>query len=119
MGLCRERYFCAAIAVIRQQHPDAELFVFTDEPNQVRHWMALQGLAAGTYPLFKLTANWKWDRWVGELSYPLYLVHMAVLWVLYPRAKGATAIKKPRNPVSQYIVISFFTNSLRQRADRL
>lgn len=46
MGLCRERYFCAAIAVVRQQHPDAELFVFTDEPNQVRHWMALQGLAA-------------------------------------------------------------------------
>ena len=44
MGLCRESYYCAAIAAIRQRHPDAALFVFTDEPNHVRHWMALQGL---------------------------------------------------------------------------
>jgi hypothetical protein len=46
MGLCRESYYCAAIAAIRQQHPDAELFVFTDEPNHVRHWMGQQGLEA-------------------------------------------------------------------------
>ena len=45
MGLCRESYYCASIAALRQQHPDAELFVFTDEPNHVRHWMAQQGLA--------------------------------------------------------------------------
>ncbi len=48
MGLCRESYYCAAIAAIRQRHPDAELFVFTDEPNHVRHWMSLQGLE-GTF----------------------------------------------------------------------
>ncbi len=46
MGLCRESYYCAAIAAIRQRHPGAELFVFTDEPNHVRNWMALQGLDA-------------------------------------------------------------------------
>jgi peptidoglycan/LPS O-acetylase OafA/YrhL len=48
----------------------------------VYHAGLYAGLAAGAYPLFKLTANWKWDRWVGELSYPLYLVHMAVLWAV-------------------------------------
>jgi peptidoglycan/LPS O-acetylase OafA/YrhL len=26
--------------------------------------------------LFILTKNIKWDRWIGELSYPLYIVHM-------------------------------------------
>ena len=44
MGLCTESYYCAAIDHLRQAHPDAELFVFTDEPNFVRHWMGLRGL---------------------------------------------------------------------------
>lgn len=26
--------------------------------------------------LFLLTKNMKWDRWIGELSYPVYIVHM-------------------------------------------
>jgi peptidoglycan/LPS O-acetylase OafA/YrhL len=29
--------------------------------------------------LFKYTKEFKWDRWVGELSYPLYITHMLVL----------------------------------------
>jgi peptidoglycan/LPS O-acetylase OafA/YrhL len=29
--------------------------------------------------LFGLTARWKWDRWLGELSYPIYLSHFLVV----------------------------------------
>ncbi len=32
--------------------------------------------------IFYLTKNYKWDRYVGELSYPLYLVHVLVILVL-------------------------------------
>ncbi len=48
----------------------------------VYHAGLYAGLAVGSYPLFKLTASWKWDRRVGELSYPVYLVHLAVLWAV-------------------------------------
>lgn len=29
--------------------------------------------------VFQLTKKWKRDAWVGELSYPIYIVHMAVI----------------------------------------
>jgi peptidoglycan/LPS O-acetylase OafA/YrhL len=29
--------------------------------------------------IFLLTKNWKWDRYIGELSYPIYISHMLVL----------------------------------------
>jgi peptidoglycan/LPS O-acetylase OafA/YrhL len=31
--------------------------------------------------LFKLTKNSKIDRYIGELSYPVYLCHMTVIWL--------------------------------------
>ena len=44
MGLCKESYYCTAIEKISQSHPSSQLFVFTDEPNFVRHWMTCCGL---------------------------------------------------------------------------
>ena len=32
--------------------------------------------------IFALTKNWKVDRWIGELSYPVYIVHVVVGAVL-------------------------------------
>jgi peptidoglycan/LPS O-acetylase OafA/YrhL len=29
--------------------------------------------------IFILTKKWKWDRYIGELSYPIYISHMLVL----------------------------------------
>jgi len=29
--------------------------------------------------IFLLTKNWKWDRYIGELSYPVYISHLFVL----------------------------------------
>jgi peptidoglycan/LPS O-acetylase OafA/YrhL len=41
------------------------------------------GLAALTIPiLFHLTRLASWDRWIGELSYPMYLLHIPLKWVI-------------------------------------
>jgi peptidoglycan/LPS O-acetylase OafA/YrhL len=37
-------------------------------------------LLAGIAPLFRATARWKWDTWLGGLSYPLYVSHVLVIW---------------------------------------
>jgi peptidoglycan/LPS O-acetylase OafA/YrhL len=31
--------------------------------------------------LFAETKNWRWDRWLGELSYPIYLIHFLIIWI--------------------------------------
>ncbi len=42
-------------------------------------------VAAAVVPyLFALTRNLTWDRAIGELSYPVYLVHFQILQVLLP-----------------------------------
>jgi len=32
--------------------------------------------------VFELSKSWKWDRWIGELSYPIYISHMLVVIVV-------------------------------------
>jgi peptidoglycan/LPS O-acetylase OafA/YrhL len=40
-------------------------------------------LAALAVPiLFHVTKTASWDRWIGELSYPMYLLHIPMKWVL-------------------------------------
>ncbi len=39
-------------------------------------------LAATLPTLFHLTRDWKWDRWIGDLSFPLYLVHWEVFAIV-------------------------------------
>ncbi len=45
MGLCKDSYYIAAIEHLRLNHADAELFVFSDEPNYTRHLLQSRGLA--------------------------------------------------------------------------
>ena len=40
MGVCKVSYYIAAIEHIVLNHPDVEIFVFSDEPNFTRHLMA-------------------------------------------------------------------------------
>ena len=50
-------------------------------PGQVKAWPYF-ALATVTVPfLFARTKALKWDRWIGELSYPVYLVHYMVVHV--------------------------------------
>jgi peptidoglycan/LPS O-acetylase OafA/YrhL len=45
---------------------------------------------AGAMPwIFGLTRNWSWERWLGEISYPLYLCHMLVIFFF--QAAGVTS----------------------------
>lgn len=39
-------------------------------------------LCAGVPLLFEATRRWRWDRYIGELSYPLYISHLLVIWCL-------------------------------------
>ena len=54
------------------------------------HWAPLRDLGLlyllmglGLPAIFSLTKDWRWDRAVGELSYPLYLTHCGLL-AIYP-----------------------------------
>jgi peptidoglycan/LPS O-acetylase OafA/YrhL len=51
-------------------------------PQQHKLWMFLAAMGVATPFAFKVSANWKWDRLVGELSYPIYLVHLLVIFVI-------------------------------------
>lgn len=44
-------------------------------------WAVYIGLAAVTPFVFNAFKNVRWDRWIGELSYPLYLCHLFVIAV--------------------------------------
>lgn len=45
----------------------------------VQVWMVYIGVAIGTPFAFAATRRWKADRWIGELSYPIYLTHLVVM----------------------------------------
>jgi peptidoglycan/LPS O-acetylase OafA/YrhL len=56
-------------------------FPFLPGRGQLKAWPFFV-LATFTIPfLFSETKHWQWDRRLGELSYPLYLVHFLVLWI--------------------------------------
>jgi peptidoglycan/LPS O-acetylase OafA/YrhL len=44
--------------------------------------------------MFHASKNWSFDRWIGNLSYPIYLVHASVLLFLQVRyiSNGLIAI---------------------------
>lgn len=46
-------------------------------PNKHTTYLVLAALCIP--PIFALTRNWRWDRNLGELSYPIYISHVLVL----------------------------------------
>jgi len=57
-------------------------FPYIPIPGQLKAW-PYYGLATLTIPfLFAETKNWHWDRYIGELSYPVYLIHFLIIWIL-------------------------------------
>lgn len=48
--------------------------------------------AVAVPPIFAVSSRWRWDRVIGELSYPVYLVHLLVISTLamvFKRVTGA------------------------------
>jgi peptidoglycan/LPS O-acetylase OafA/YrhL len=58
----------------------------------IDHNLRLFVLAAFALPfLFDLSRRVRIDRWLGELSYPIYLIHLPVIggiWTAFPTAQG-------------------------------
>jgi FkbM family methyltransferase len=50
MGLCKDSYYIAVIDHLLLNFTDAELFVFSDEPNYARHLLGSRGLAFTAVP---------------------------------------------------------------------
>jgi len=44
----------------------------------------LAGVVVGVPRLFELTRDIAWDKYLGELSYPLYICHFLFGWILLP-----------------------------------
>jgi peptidoglycan/LPS O-acetylase OafA/YrhL len=58
----------------------------------VSRLISLSFLAAviiGVPRLFELTRNIVWDRYLGELSYPLYICHFLFGWLLLPESSSS------------------------------
>ncbi len=49
-----------------------------------KRWIYVTIVALALAPLFALTRGWAADRWIGELSYPIYLSHLLILSWLAP-----------------------------------
>ena len=46
---------------------------------EAKELLYLSAFCVGLPGAFKATREWKADRWIGELSYPVYLVHVLVV----------------------------------------
>jgi peptidoglycan/LPS O-acetylase OafA/YrhL len=61
------------------------LLLFASEVFSIRSYTVLYILLVAAMPsVFELTKDWKWDRAIGEFSYPVYLIHCAILTVYSP-----------------------------------
>jgi peptidoglycan/LPS O-acetylase OafA/YrhL len=49
-----------------------------------RKWIFYLSLAICLPIIFRFTKGMKWDRWIGELSFPLYIVHHLVMMLVKP-----------------------------------
>jgi len=49
---------------------------------EIGRWIIYFGLAAATPFIFTAFRNQAWDRWIGDLSYPIYLSHLIVIGVV-------------------------------------
>ena len=57
------------------------VLVFALLPMRALHTALLLGLTVAMLPLlFRFQSNHRWDRRVGELSYPIYICHLAVIF---------------------------------------
>lgn len=54
-------------------------FWYVPIPREIRGDLFVLVLALSVPAIFALTNRWAADRWLGELSYPIYLIHMPAL----------------------------------------
>lgn len=57
--------------------------LYTDDYDTVGFWLTYLVFAAALPCVFALTREWRSDRTIGDLSYPVYLVHGLVIGLIY------------------------------------
>ena len=64
----------------------ASIIFYNGIPGQggLRHWLLLALVLCAVPLLFAVTKDSPLDRWIGELSYPLYLLHEVVFFAVEP-----------------------------------
>jgi len=55
-----------------------------------RSLLFVAALAASLPSVFRLSKDWRWDRWIGDLSFPLYLSHWLTFAVV---ARAPTPVR--------------------------
>jgi peptidoglycan/LPS O-acetylase OafA/YrhL len=89
-------YAYAPRSAAERRHVNAALFVLAipvlaclansrwDGVSRLISLSVLGAVIIGVPRLFALTRNIAWDRYLGELSYPLYICHFLVGWMILP-----------------------------------
>lgn len=60
--------------------------LYTSDYDTLGFWVVYLVFAAALPCVFALSRNWRWDRLIGDLSYPVYLVHGLVIGLTYSLA---------------------------------
>lgn len=58
---------------------------------EASRWVAYAALAAAIPFVFNTFKDFAWDRWIGDLSYPLYLTHLMVIGIVLTYQPPAAA----------------------------
>ena len=61
-------------------------------PDEARHWSFLALIAMSIPLLFAATQRDRVDRWIAEMSYPLYLLHQVTLFAAEPLLRRTSGI---------------------------
>ncbi len=69
------------------------LFDGPEDYDQVRLWIFYLLFTVGMPFLFILTKDMKWDSYIGEISYPLYLVHGLIIGLLSHFLRFSPSVK--------------------------
>jgi peptidoglycan/LPS O-acetylase OafA/YrhL len=79
----------------------------------------LGAVVIGTPRLFELTRNIVWDRYLGELSYPLYICHFLFGWILLPESVSSAYLALFLSLAASMLLYRFVESPIdRWRQDR-
>lgn len=79
-----QRYPISRVGTIALLGVTSLFYQFIHLPDEVRRWGFLVLVLFSVPLLFAATQRNAMDRWIGEMSYPLYLIHQVVLFSAEP-----------------------------------
>lgn len=80
----------------------------------IKDWFYLLIIIMSLPFIFSLTKTWEFDRYIGELSYPVYISHMLILWSC-EKLKITSILGLGVTTIIGSIVCAVFLNELVQK----